>query len=138
MMAITIQQLLKNHQVSVDALAKAARVDKDDLQDRLHRPVDTWTIGLFNAMAAAVNQTPSHLLAQLQDESFTLEIDPQKQTVQGLEVTDRYVFSLIQSVVKISCMEGWQPTAAEIVDLVSIATSAQPKLDQDFEQIFGE
>lgn len=137
-MAITIQQLLKKDQTSTAEVARAAGISEADLTTTLRQPVATWPIGILNAVASVTHQTPSRVLQQLQDEPFTLEIDDRKQQVQGVPIPDPHVFALLQSVVKISCMEGWKPTGAEIVDLVSMATSSQPRLDQDFEQIFGE
>lgn len=137
-MAITIQQLLQNRQLSMDELAKNTGVNTDELQNTLRQPVDTWTVGLLNAVATAMNQTPSHLLVQLQDELFTLAINQQQQTVQGVKVADPQLFALVQSAVKISCMEGWQPTGADIVDLINFGTSSQPRLEQAFKQVFGE
>lgn len=137
-MAITIQQLLQHHQLSIDELAKSTGINKEVLQGTLQQPVATWTVDFLNEMAAALAQTPSHLLAQLQDESFTLTIDPQQQTIQGVEFKDPQLFAQIQSAVKISCMEGWHPTAVDIVDLLNVATHPQPQLEQEFEQVFGD
>lgn len=137
-MAITIQQLLQHHQLSIDELAKSTGINKEVLQGTLQQPVATWTVDFLNKMAAALAQTPSHLLAQLQDESFTLTIDPQQQTIQGVEFKDPQLFAQIQSAVKISCMEGWHPTAVDIVDLLNVGTHPQPQLEQEFEQVFGD
>lgn len=63
-----------------------------------------------------------------------LEIDDQKQIIQGIRVFSPSIYKKIRFVVQNNHLEGWNPTKKEINDLVRNKTD----LSEDYYEVFGE
>lgn len=62
-----------------------------------------------------------------------LQIDDQKQMIQGIRVFSPSLYKKVRFVVQNNHLEGWNPTEKEINDLVHI----KPDLSEDYYEIFG-
>ena len=62
-----------------------------------------------------------------------LQIDDQKQMIQGLRVFSPSLYKKVCFVVQNNHLEGWNPTEKEINDLVH----SKPDLSEDYYEIFG-
>ena len=62
-----------------------------------------------------------------------LQIDDQKQMIQGLRVFSPSLYKKVRFVVQNNHLEGWNPTEKEINDLVH----SKPDLSGDYYEIFG-
>lgn len=70
--------------------------------------------------------------------NYTLEINDRKQTIQGVKISDLDLYRNIRFVVQSSALEGWQPSAEDILFLIDSAEHPDPKLEQEYREIFGE
>ena len=61
-----------------------------------------------------------------------LEIDDQKQTIQGIRIFSPSLFKKVRFVVQNNHLEGWNPTEKEINDLVH----DKPDLGEDYYKVF--
>lgn len=62
-----------------------------------------------------------------------LQIDDQKQMIQGIRVFSPSLYKKVRFVVQNNHLEGWNPTEKEINDLVH----SKPDLNEDYYEIFG-
>lgn len=62
-----------------------------------------------------------------------LQIDDQKQMIQGIRVFSPSLYKKVRFVVQNNHLEGWNPTEKEINDLVH----SKPDLSEDYYKIFG-
>lgn len=137
-MAITIKEYLKDNNKTLTDVAKNSGISKSTLSAAFRRPVENWTVKILNAISMTTNESPSSILAQLQDKPFSLQIDDDTQTIQGVRIPNYYDYALIRATVKISCMEGWKPTPNDIQELLYVAKTPQPELEKEFKEVFGE
>ncbi|MBB1063424.1 hypothetical protein [Limosilactobacillus fastidiosus] len=73
-----------------------------------------------------------------EDGQFSLIIDDQSQSIQGVKFPDRAIYQNIKFVVKSNVMEGWQPTSADIEELKAFMENGHPELEQQFKTIIGD
>jgi len=71
-------------------------------------------------------------------EKYELVIDDEQQIIQGVKIVDREIYLLVKSVVEISVLSGWQPVKKEIQVLYDEALHPDPKLEKEYQEIFGE
>ena len=62
-----------------------------------------------------------------------LQIDDQKQMIQGIRIFSPSLYKKVRFVVQNNHLEGWNPTEKEINDLVH----RKPDLSEDYYEIFG-
>ena len=74
----------------------------------------------------------------MQGDQYSLTIDDQAQTIQGVKIPDPEIYRNIKFSVKNNVMEGWQPSRADIEELKAFAEISHPELNQRFKEIFGE
>lgn len=67
-----------------------------------------------------------------------IEINNQKQTIQGVHISNREIFQQIRFTVENNHLEGWNPSKEEIEYLLSKATQADSELEKEYQNIFGE
>lgn len=69
---------------------------------------------------------------------YSLIIDDQKQTIQGVKIADPVAYRNIKFTVKSNVMEGWQPSYSDIEELKTFAETSYPDLGQKFQKIFED
>ena len=137
-MVFSIQEILRKNQVTPSEVAKVGGLNQSTINRAMKRPVSSWSIRVLNAFAKALYQSPGDLLDQLQPSFYTLEIDDQHQTIQGVQISDLESYQQIRFVVQNGALEGWEPSKEDILFLVDRAEHPDPKLEKEYEEIFGK
>ena len=135
---MTINEVMTNYDTNLSDIAYKSGISKTTLSNAFKRPITTWTIRILNGVATAINEPPEKLLHLLQGEQYSLIINDQEQSIQGVKIPDLTTYQNIKFTVKNNVMEGWQPSRSDIEELKVFAESSHPELEQKFKEIFGE
>lgn len=135
---MTITEIMDSYGVNLTEIADQSGISKTTLSNAFKRSTDSWTIRILNGVALAINETPSKVLSLLQGNQYNLNIDDQKQTIQGVKIEDPKNYRSIKFVVKSNVMEGWQPDRSDIEDLKAFSNISHPELEAEYKEIFGE
>lgn len=80
-------------------------------------------------------------MAAWNTERYQLDIDNEKQTIQGVKIANKAKFQAIRFVVENNWLEGWEPTQSDILDLCEEWDNPDPAAIADFretEKIYGK
>ena len=135
---MSVNEVMANYDTNITNISHKSGISKTTLSNAFKRPISTWTIRILNGVATAINESPEKLLHLLQGDQYSLTIDDQAQTIQGVKIPDPEIYRNIKFSVKNNVMEGWQPSRADIEDLKAFAEISHPELNQRFKEIFGE
>ncbi|MCT3055772.1 XRE family transcriptional regulator [Leuconostoc citreum] len=113
-MAQDIMTMLDDQKVSLTDVANVANIGLSTLSTAVKRPVDTWSLRIINGLARALYMQPGELVNRIQDVPFELDVNDQKQTIQGVFISDSTQYKQIKFVVNSTVMEGWQPDVKDI------------------------
>lgn len=69
--------------------------------------------------------------------SFVLKIDNATQTIQGIHISDKLLFTQLRFVVENNCLEGWKPSKEDIKYLIYKAYNPDSKLDDAIDKLLG-
>lgn len=134
----TIQEILQKNNLTQSDVAKMSGISLATINQAIKKPVSSWSVRILNAIAGALHQSPGELLDRLQKNQYTLEIDDQRQTIQGVKIEDLELYQEIRFVVQNNVLEGWEPTTEDILFLVDSAEHPDPKLEKEYREIFGD
>lgn len=135
---MSVNEVMANYDTNLTDIAHKSGISKTTLSNAFKRPISTWTIRILNGVATAINESPEKLLHLLQDDQYSLTIDDQSQTIQGVKIPDSVTYQDIKFTVKNNAMEGWRPSRSDIEELKAFAETSHPELQQRFKEIFGE
>lgn len=90
-------------------------------------------VGRHEELFSCYNISSTERVNKMSDKE-QLEIDDQKQIIQGIRVFSPSIYKKIRFVVQNNHLEGWNPTKKEINDLVRNKTD----LSEDYYEVFGE
>jgi hypothetical protein len=130
--------LLNNQNISVREVSEISKVPFSTLNNAMKKPIETWSIRVLNAFALALNQAPSKLLEILQPNGYELRIDNDAQTIQGVYIPDKVLFTQIRFVVENQHLEGWKPDKKDIEYLLDRAYNPDPELDDAIDKLVGD
>jgi transcriptional regulator with XRE-family HTH domain len=133
----TISELLKENRITLKDVAAKSGVALSTLSAAARKPIESWSIRVLVAFAKGLNELPSDLLKTLRPEHYELAIDNEKQTIQGVKISDKTLFLQIRFVVESEHLEGWNPTPDDIKDLLYSAKHPDPQMVADYQRIFG-
>lgn len=80
-------------------------------------------------------------MAAWNTERYQLDIDNEKQTIQGAKIANKAKFQAIRFVVENNWLEGWEPTQSDILDLCEEWDNPDSAAIADFretEKIYGK
>lgn len=69
-------------------------------------------------------------------QDYKLEIDVDKQTIQGVTIPDPQMFQQICFVVKNNHLEGWKPETKDIARLVDQANKPDQSIIDEINEVF--
>ena len=79
---------------------------KDKFWDiNVAKPIKTWSVRVLNAFAIYLNERAGDLLNMLQSKEYKLDINGEKQTIQGVYGSDKAMYHNLRGVKEI--MEIW-------------------------------
>ena len=134
-MNVTVKQLLKDNSLTLHDLSKQSSISETTLSSTFSRPVDTWSIRVLKDLAKSLNLRIDELDAMLSVKPFTLDVDEDKHMIQGAKVPDELFFSVYSSV-NFNVMEGWQPSANDIENLVNQMQQSDINLDEEINKLW--
>jgi hypothetical protein len=137
-MMMSVNEVMANYDTNITNISKKSGISKTTLSNAFKRPINTWTIRILNGVATAINESPEKLLHLLQGDQYSLTIDDQARTIQGVKIPDPATYQNIKFTVKSNVMEGWQPSCTDIEELKAFAETSHPELGQKFKEIFGD
>ena len=70
------------------------------------KPIETWSVRVLNAFASGLNERAGDLLNMLQSKEYKLDINDEKQTIQGVYVSDKAMYLELRGVIVASHLEG--------------------------------
>ena len=135
---MSVNEVMANYDTNITNISEKSGISKTTLSNAFKRPINTWTIRILNGVATAINESPEKLLYLLQGDQYSLTIDDQAQTIQGVKIPDPATYQNIKFTVKSNVMEGWQPSRTDIEELKAFAGTSHPELGQKFKDIFGD
>lgn len=130
-----VKQLLKDNSLTLHDLSKQSAISETTLSSTFSRPVDTWSIRVLKALAKSLNLRIDELDAKLSAKPFTLDVDEDKHMIQGVKVPNDLFFSVYSSV-NFNVMEGWQPSANDIENLVNQMQQPDVNLDEEINKLW--
>lgn len=135
-MATTISALLNEQQLAIADLASQSGIDQAALAKAVEKPVATWSIAVLNAFAQGLGMQASDLLNQLQPNDYKLQIDDQKQIIQGLHISDYKLYQQVKFAVVNDHLEGWQPKREDVQYLLAEIQRPDPEFDERYKELF--
>lgn len=134
-MDVKVKQLLKDNSLTLHDLSKQSAISETTLSSTFSRPVDTWSIRVLKALAKSLNLRIDELDAKLSAKSFTLDVDEDEHMIQGVKVPNDLFFS-VYSLVNFNVMEGWQPSANDIENVVNQMQQSDVTLDEEINKLW--
>ena len=104
-METAISRLLKSRNISIVDVAKKSAVSASTLRKAAVRPLETWSVRVLNAFATGLNERAGDLLNMLQPKEYKLDINDEKQTIQGVYVSDKAMYLELRGVIEASHLE---------------------------------
>ena len=134
-MNVTVKQLLKDNSLTLRDISEQSSISETTLSSTFSRPIDTWPVRVLKALAKSLNLRIDELDAMLSVKPFTLDVDEDKHMIQGARVPDELFFSVYSSV-NFNVMEGWQPSANDIENLVNQMQQSDINLDEEINKLW--
>lgn len=137
-MATVIMNMLDQANLTLSDVAKTSNVPLSTLTNAAKKPIESWSIRVLNAFAKGLRKKASTLLDELQPENYTLDIDDQKQIIQGVYIADKQEYFNMRAVVQAEHLEGWNPTKKDIEYVYKEITNPKPEYLKEYHKLFGE
>lgn len=135
---VTISELLNDKEISLSQVAQDSGIKESILKDALNEVPDLWTVKILKAFASTLAIKPGELLELVAPEAYQLDIEDNKQMIQGVVIEDLETYQQIRFIVEDEHLEGWNPTTEEINFLVAEALEPNPDLQAEIDKIWGE
>lgn len=71
------------------------------------------------------------------EQEYSLEIDNENQTIQGVFIRDKYIFKEMRGVIEASHLEGFNPTAKDIENIRDAVINPDPQEAERIEKIWS-
>lgn len=126
-MTTVIEKLMDSKSITTTDVAMKSNVSDSTLRKAAKKPIESWSVRVLNAFANGLEENAGDLLNMLQPEQYTLEIDNEKQTIQGVFIPDKAMFQRMRGVVQANHLEGWNPTYNDIKELRDTVMNPDPK-----------
>lgn len=133
-----IMNLLSSRDLSLKKVAEKSDVSINTLKKSVHKPIESWSIRVLNAFAIGLDTSPGELLNTLEPTPYILNINDHEQTIQGVFIADKETFQQIRAVIEANHLEGWNPTASDVQDLLNSANNPNPDMVKRFNEIWNE
>lgn len=130
-----VKQLLKDNSLTLRDISEQSSISETTLSSTFLRPIDTWPVRVLKVLAKSLNLRIDELDAKLSAKSFTLDVDEDKHMIQGVKVPNDLFFSVYSSV-NFNVMEGWQPSANDIENLVNQMQQSDVTLDEEINKLW--
>lgn len=130
-----VKQLLKDNSLTLRDISEQSSISETTLSSTFSRPIDTWPVRVLKVLAKSLNLRIDELDAKLSAKSFTLDVDEDKHMIQGVKVPNDLFFSVYSSV-NFNVMEGWQPSANDIENLVNQMQQSDVTLDEEINKLW--
>lgn len=134
-MNATVKQLLRDNHLTLRNISEQSSISETTLSSTFSRPVDSWSVRILKALANALNLRIDELDEKLSAKPFTLDVDEEKHMIQGVKIPDDLFFSIYSSV-NFNVMEGWQPSAHDIENLVKQMQQSDVVLDKEIDKLW--
>lgn len=135
-METAISRLLKSRNISIVDVAKKSAVSASTLRKAAVRPLETWSVRVLNAFATGLNERAGDLLNMLQPKEYKLDINDEKQTIQGVYVSDKAMYLELRGVIEASHLEGWNPTKKDIESVLDGVLNPDPEEVKEIMEIW--
>lgn len=137
-MATVIMNMLDQDNLTLSDISKISNVPISTLNNAAKKPIESWSIRVLNAFAKGLSKKASVLLDELQPENYTLEINDQKQMIQGVYIADKQEYYNMRAVVQAEHLEGWNPTKQDIEYVYKEITNPKSEYLKEYHELFGE
>ena len=134
-MDVKVEQLLKDNSLTLRDISEQSSISETMLSSTFSKPIDTWSVRVLKALAKSLSLRIDELDAKLSAKSFTLDADEDKHMIQGVKVPNDLFFSVYSSV-NFNVMEGWQPSANDIENLVNQMQQSDVTLDEEINKLW--
>ncbi|MBI0121321.1 helix-turn-helix domain-containing protein [Lactobacillus sp. M0398] len=135
-METAISRLLKSRNINIVDVAKKSAVSASTLRKAAVRPLETWSVRVLNAFATGLNERAGDLLNMLQPKEYKLDINDEKQTIQGVYVSDKAMYLELRGVIEASHLEGWNPTKKDIESVLDGVLNPDPEEVKEIMEIW--
>ena len=110
---------------------------KDKFWDiNVAKPIETWSVRVLNAFASGLNERAGDLLNMLQSKEYKLDINDEKQTIQGVYVSDKAMYLELRGVIEASHLEGWNPIKKDIESVLDGVLNPDPEEVKEIMEIW--
>lgn len=137
-MTATIKKLLNSQNISLNDVTTISNVPLTTLRSSITKPIEKWSIRVLNAFAKSLDIPAGDLLNMLEQKEYSLEIDNKNQTIKGVFIADKETFQQMRAVIEANHLEGWNPTADDVQDLLNSANNPDPAMIKRFTEIWNE
>ncbi len=72
------------------------------------------------------------------EQEYSLEIDNENQTIQGVFIRDKFLFQEMRGVIEASHLEGWNPTEDDVQNILNSVNNPDPAMTKRFKEIWNE
>lgn len=134
-MDATVKQLLKDNSLTLRDISEQSSISETTLSSTFSRSIDTWPVRVLKALAKSLNLRIDELDAKVSAKPFTLDVGEDKHMIQGVKVPNDLFFSVYSSV-NFNVMEGWQPSANDIENLVNQMQQSDVTLDGEINKLW--
>ena len=100
------------------------------------KPIKTWSVRVLNAFASGLNERAGDLLNMLQSKEYKLDINDEKQTIQGVYVSDKAMYLELRGVIEASHLEGWNPTKKDVESVLDGVLNQDPEEVKEIMEIW--
>lgn len=135
-MTTTISAILNNNNLTIADIASKSGVARSTLGNAIKKPIESWSIRVLNAFAKGLGMQSADLLSKLQPDDYELEINDQKQIIQGIQISDKELYQQVKFAVVNNHLEGWQPTREDILYLIKEVQKPDPEFDAMYRELF--
>ena len=135
-METAISRLLKSRNINIVDVAKKSAVSASTLRKAAVRPLETWSVRVLNAFATGLNERAGDLLNMLQPKEYKLDINDEKQTIQGVYVSDKAMYLELRGVIEASHLEGWNPTKKDVEIVLDGVLNPDPEEVKEIMEIW--
>lgn len=137
-MNAAVSKLLNNANLTIRDISKKTNVPTTTLSNALNKPIESWSIRVLNAIAAGLDKRPGDLLNMLQPTAYTLDINDENQSIQGVVIPDRFMYQQIRGVIEASHLEGWNPEKSDIEYILDSVINPDPRELKRIDEIWGK
>lgn len=134
-MEAVVKNLLKAHQLTLRDIARQSSISETTLSSTFSRPIDTWSVRVLKALAKALHLRIDELDEKLSAKPFVFDVDEKRHTIQGVKIPEKLFFAVYSSV-NFNVMEGWQPTARDIRNLVKQMQQPDVTLEKEINDVW--